>query len=101
MTKDLKALARELAASVQIEHHSCEDCWHSCPKSIDGCCNEAQGPECNCGADEKNERIYQAILAGMLAAVQRVEIDLLMDDFGQASGNAGTIAAELAREIQK
>ena len=38
-------------------HVQCEDCWYSCPKSEDGCCNEAMGDECSCGADETNAEI--------------------------------------------
>jgi hypothetical protein len=45
-------------------HYSCDDCWYSCPKSEDGCCNKSQGPECNCGADEHNARI-DAVLKGL------------------------------------
>ena len=36
-------------------HFTCEDCWYSCPKSKDGCCNDWEGDECNCGADKENE----------------------------------------------
>lgn len=53
LTKELEALRRT--------HVTCEDCWYSCPKSGE-CCNEYEGSECNCGADEANERI-DAILA--------------------------------------
>lgn len=45
-------------------HYSCDDCWYSCPKSEDGCCNEAEGDECNCGADKHNaevEALFQAM----------------------------------------
>lgn len=43
------------------EHLSVPDCWYSCPKSGD-CCNEAEGDECNCGADAHNALI-DALLA--------------------------------------
>lgn len=36
-------------------HYCCEDCWYSCPKTEDGCCDDRKGDECDCGADEKNE----------------------------------------------
>jgi len=36
------------------KHYYCEDCWYSCPKADGGCCNEADGDECNCGADKFN-----------------------------------------------
>lgn len=43
-----------------------DDCWYSCPKAIgwDGepaCCNDQYGSECNCGADEHNARLDEAI----------------------------------------
>ncbi len=44
-------------------HHTyCDDCWYSCPKAEDGCCNDQAGDECNCGADKHN-----AILDGIIA----------------------------------
>ena len=36
-----------------VSHLECEDCWYSCPKS-GKCCNDNEGPECNCGADAEN-----------------------------------------------
>jgi hypothetical protein len=47
----------ERLLKLKREHHECEDCWYSCPKSEDGCCNEGQGDECNCGADTHNAEI--------------------------------------------
>jgi hypothetical protein len=38
-------------------HYRCEDCWYSCPKAPEGCCNDAEGPECNCGADDHNDKV--------------------------------------------
>ena len=44
-------------------HYECEDCWYSCPKSEDGCCNDnVEG--CTCGADDWNARIDEALNAG-------------------------------------
>ena len=42
-------------------HYYCEDCWYSCPKSEDGCCDDRQGDECNCGADRWNNYIDELI----------------------------------------
>lgn len=42
-------------------HHYCEDTWYSCPKHEEGCANEAEGDECNCGADEINAQFDEAI----------------------------------------
>ena len=38
-------------------HYYREDCWYTCPKHPEGCCNEAVGPDCNCGADEHNREV--------------------------------------------
>lgn len=45
-------------------HHSCEDDWYSCPKSEDGCANDSEGDECNCGADKYNAKIDAALASG-------------------------------------
>ena len=49
-------------SSLRQRHYECDDCWYSCPKSEDGCCNEGSGDECNCGADATNESL-DALLA--------------------------------------
>ena len=41
-------------------HYSCEDCWYSCPQSTGGCCNDSVGDECNCGLDNKINKIIEA-----------------------------------------
>ena len=41
----------ELAKLATIGHYTCEDSWYSCHKSID------ESNECNCGADEHNEKV--------------------------------------------
>ena len=43
-------------------HYYCEDPWYSCPKAPDGCCNDAEGTDCNCGADGHNAAV-NALLA--------------------------------------
>ena len=48
---------KEVLPTLKISHYYCEDCWYSCPKEEDGCCNEAEGEDCNCGADEHNSKI--------------------------------------------
>lgn len=42
-------------------HYSCEDCWYSCPLSLEGCCNDAN-EICNCGFEEKLKKDALAIL---------------------------------------
>lgn len=56
---------QELKNLALMRHYYCEDCWYSCPKAEDGCCNDAEGDECNCGADSHNkkvEEIYDRII---------------------------------------
>lgn len=44
-------------------HHYCDDdCWYTCPKHPEGCCNESAGTECNCGADEYNAKLTQLLV---------------------------------------
>lgn len=43
-------------------HYTCDgDCWFSCPKSEDGCCDEYAGENCNCGAEQYNELLDKII----------------------------------------
>ena len=44
-------------------HYFCEDCWYSCPKAEDGCCNDlVPKDKCTCGADTVNAAV-DAVLA--------------------------------------
>lgn len=44
------------------EHHYCEgDSWYNCPRSPDGCCNPAIGPDCNCGTDAYNAELDEIL----------------------------------------
>ena len=44
-------------------HYYCEDTWYSCPKHEDGCANDAEGDDCNCGADRINTVLDKTIKA--------------------------------------
>lgn len=33
----------------QVKHHECEDCWYSCPESVEGCCDDDR-EGCTCHA---------------------------------------------------
>ena len=77
MSKDeALRLALEALESNRRTHHYCEDTWYSCPKHEDGCANDSEGDECNCGADEVNAEIEQAITA--------IEAALLSQSDGEA-----------------
>lgn len=65
--------ALETLEASRRSHYYCEDTWHSCPKHEDGCFNEMEGDECNCGADEVNEKIDQSITALRAALAQQTE----------------------------
>lgn len=61
---ELEAAQKEalsLLPELEQGHYYCDDCWYSCPKAVDGCCDERQGDECNCGADD-----YNALLAKII-----------------------------------
>ena len=66
--KDELASVREAMVKLYRKHDECEDCWYSCPKSADGCCNDAQGDECNCGAEKHN-----AILDAIISSLSKIE----------------------------
>ena len=59
-TEALKLVIDALENNRQT-HHYCEDTWYSCPKHEDGCANESEGNECNCGADKANAEIDKTI----------------------------------------
>jgi hypothetical protein len=42
-------------------HYHCYDSWYSCPKSDDGCANDLDGDDCNCGADEHNAEVLSIV----------------------------------------
>jgi hypothetical protein len=53
---------REALTKLRRSHVYCEDTWYSCPKADEGCADDSQGEDCNCGADAAN-----AIIAAALA----------------------------------
>ena len=76
MTKD-EALTLALNA-LQINrrpHYYCENRWHSCPRHEEGCANDEDGDECNCGADKANAEIDTAIAAIKALARPHVAAD--------------------------
>ena len=48
--------------SLRQKHYYCEDSWYSCPKAEDGCADDRQGTDCNCGADKSNKRLDYLII---------------------------------------
>lgn len=42
-------------------HYYCEDCWYTCPKHPEGCCDEDAGTECNCSADRYNKELDELL----------------------------------------
>lgn len=63
MSKEAMNLALKVLKNNRQTHHYCEDTWYSCPKHEDGCANDSEGDECNCGADNANIEIDKAIKA--------------------------------------
>jgi hypothetical protein len=57
--KEAEAQAyREALIGSKRKHDECEDRWYSCPKSAEGCLNDAwPADRCTCGADDHNAAI--------------------------------------------
>ena len=72
----------EALESNRQTHYYCEDTWYSCPKHEEGCANEAEGNDCNCGADEANAVIDAAItsLRQAIAEAEKQEPVAWMSD---------------------
>jgi hypothetical protein len=71
----LQAAAQQALAALKNNkrvHYYCEDTWYSCPKHEEGCANELEGDECNCGADEVN-KVLDAAIADLEAALEQPE----------------------------
>ena len=88
--------ALEALEASRRSHYYCEDTWYSCPKHEDGCSNEMEGDECNCGADEANEKIDQSITA-LRAALAQPEP---RNQCGETCERA-TLCAVCAREVEQ
>jgi hypothetical protein len=53
---------KELLNSLHRKHLECEDCWYSCPKSDEGCCDSDKDKNvCDCGADYTNNKIDEIL----------------------------------------
>ena len=65
LERDRAELIEALTKHGRIGHYHCEDSWYSCPKAEGGCANDAEGDECNCGADDR-----LAAVDALLAKVQ-------------------------------
>ena len=47
--------------SLKRQHYYCEDTWYSCPKHPNGCADETEPDECNCGADKYNDLVDEIV----------------------------------------
>lgn len=65
MNKQTEALKMAIEALNRNKktHHYCEDTWYSCPKHEEGCADDREGEDCNCGADRINAEFDKAIQA--------------------------------------
>ena len=83
---DAMKLALEALKNNKPTHFYCEDKWYSCPKHEDGCADEREGDECNCGADEINAEFDKAITAleEVLAEHAMQEVQRLGQEIEQA-----------------
>ena len=79
----LKELKEEYEKKFPIEHYYCDDCWYSCPKAEDGCCDEAKGDECTCGAEEKHKEVWSFILKSYKLG-KKEEREKILDEWESA-----------------
>jgi hypothetical protein len=63
MTQEVLKMALEALENNKQTHYYCDNTWYSCPKHEDGCANEFESDECNCGADKINAEFDKAITA--------------------------------------
>jgi len=62
LTDNQVCLIQQLAQMAKREHKWVdEDNWYSCPKAPDGCSDDSQGDECNCGADVHNIKVAELL----------------------------------------
>lgn len=61
MNNQLLTLINQLATISKQHHHYCEDSWYSCPKCSEGCSDESQGENCNCGAEKHNKKVDELL----------------------------------------
>lgn len=90
MTQEALKLALDALENNKLTHLYCEDTWYSCPKHEDGCANEFESDECNCGAEKVNAEFDKAITAIKEALAQTQEPVAMWDgkyqiEFGNLS----------------
>jgi hypothetical protein len=75
-------IARRAAEAIfdDYSHYYCEDCWYSCPKATDGCCDPSQGDECNCGLEKNREKAAEIIQAAIDEAINDAVMDHIRDE---------------------
>lgn len=61
--RELHYLIRQLKDAALRQHYYCPDNWYSCPKAPEGCADDAQGEDCNCGANEHNHQVEKLYLS--------------------------------------
>jgi len=53
---------RAVLEAARLPHYiNVEDCWYSCPLSGECCNGGAESGKCDCGADEHNAKIDEAL----------------------------------------
>lgn len=76
----LNAVIATLGDMAKQSHYYCEDAWYSCPKAEDGCANEGNGDECNCGADDHNKAVDVLLTDKLLNITPDVKGFVNIDD---------------------
>lgn len=57
--RKLHCLIRQLKDAAWRQHYYCEDTWYACPKHPELYEEDSQEKECNCGADEHNQKVEE------------------------------------------
>jgi hypothetical protein len=59
LKKRTKEVVNELIPIINLSHRYCDDSWYSCPKHPEGCSNDDDGDDCNCGAVDRIKKLEE------------------------------------------
>lgn len=97
MSREAMQIALYTLNTSKRSHYYCEDNFYSCPKHEDGCANDMEGDECNCGANFVNETIEKAIEALLAALAQPEKIECSRSHPHENMGSHCQLRTEIAR----
>jgi hypothetical protein len=110
MTQEVLKMALEALENNKQTHYYCDNTWYSCPKHEDGCANEFESDECNCGSDKINAEFDKAIAAikealaqpeqDIAALVTGMEVSIDVSTGDHDSGNRLFGVVDLVQQSQ-